>query len=457
MKKLPALGLEKILLFSGFTLALTMAGFWHLRQNVTRAEQLATFQQGVSTCFARVTQTFTAAMIRDTRSPYLNKDFMSLSDECLREGAKTSQVDLSAMPKAARLNNDLVSEVYWFHEKVMKVMGAGSLSAKDAIPMNGVSDKYAKIEGMKLDLVDQVDISLGHARSARVRDEFLMGGAFCLFMAALSLLAIRRTRAMRTLRDIERQALALLNTGNVNVAAMVDQLLGRALNAAEMPVTLRVFRDYHGDVMETMVSTPTRTVEAPTTIHTDEAQAATLDAPETVGPDAGTIEMAPDADAGTAAGVDIRHLLINQATRLNVSLEVQDGMVLADEEAISQVIQSMAQRYAGWSVGLEGKCQDSIYVIRMFAEGVCLNSSELEYASRAGARVEGVDVNIVMAVDLAREEGLYFHTANRLGADGSIAGSEAVLELPLVPNRNLTTVVRGKKRELEKQLRNTLN
>ena len=450
MKKLPQIGLEKILLFSGFTLALTMAGFWHHRQNVHTAETLATFQQGVSTCFARVTQTFTAAMIRDLRSPYLNKDFMSLSDECLREGAKTSQVDLAGMPKANRLNNDLVSEVYWFHEKVMKVMGSAPVNAKDIMPMNGVSEKYAKIEGMKMDLIDQMDISVGHARGARIRDEFLMGGAFCMFMAALSILAMRRARAMRAIRDIERQALSLLNTGNVNVGAMVDQLLGRALNAAEMPVTLRVFRDYHGEVMENLVSRPSaRHIES------RESEVAVSEEASAAAPvEAATIAMDEDIDAATPAGIDVRRLLINQATRLNVSLEVQDGLALADEEGVSQIIQAMGQRYTGWNATLEGKCQDNIYVIRLQADGVCLNSSELEYASRPDAKVEGVDVNIVMAVDMAREEGLYFRAANRLGTDGSIAGSEAILELPLVPNRNLTNVVRGKKRDLLGQLRN---
>lgn len=468
MKKLPNIGLEKILLFCGFSLALTMAGFWHHRQNVGNAEHLATFQQGVSTCFARVTQTFTAAMIRDSRSPYLNKDFMSLSDECLRDGARTSGIELAAMPKASRINNDLVSEVYWFHEKVGKVIGANLLNSKDTVSLNGISEKYAKIEGMKMDLVDQIDMGLGQAREARLQDEFLMGGAFCLFMAALSILAMRRVRSMRALREIERQALSLLNTGNVNVGAMVDQLLGRAMAAAEMPVTLRVFRDYHGEVMEHMASRPvsrapmkTETEIAPVVEMVPEAEATDYVMPtqfaETLATPSATIEMAEEIDAAAPAGTDIRRLLVNQATRLNLGMDVQDGMVLADEEVAAQIIQAMGQRYAGWTARLEGKSHENLYTVRILADGACLNSSELEYASRVGARMDGVDLNVMMAVDMAREEGLYFHASNRMGNDGSIIGSETVLELPMIPQRNLKTVIRGKKRELEKQLRNTMN
>lgn len=453
MKKLPNIGLDKILLFSGFTLALTMAGFWHHRQNATTAENLATFQQGVSTCFARVTQTFTAAMIKDMKSPYLNKDFMSLSDECLRESSKTSEVDLKAMPKIARLHNELVSDTYWFHEKVMKVIGGMSINSKDSLPMNGVSEKYAKIEGLKLDLADQLDINLGQVREARMRDEFLMGTAFSLFMLALSFLAMRRARTMRTIRDIERQALSLLNTGNVNVGAMVDQLLGRALTAAEMPISLRVFRDYHGEVLEVMSSRTAVTPEA----HMEANSIITAPVAEIDNTDSMTKEISVNMEAATIAGIDIRHLLINQATRLNISLEVQDGTVVADDEALSQIIQSMGQRYSGWNPTLEGKSIDGRYIVRLIADGVCLNSSELEYVSRIGAKVDGVDINIVMACDMAREEGINFRVANRIGTDGSIVGSEAILDLSLVPNRNLTNIVRGKKRELEKQLRNTLN
>lgn len=465
MKKLPSLTLERILLFSGFSLALTVAGFWHLRQNVNATDHLAALQQGVSTCFARVTQTFTAAMIRDLRSPYLNKDFMALSDECLREGAKTAQVDLTLMPKASRLNNELVSETYWFHEKVQKVLATAPLNPKEAFNLTGVSEKYAKIEGLKLDLADQLDVALVQGRAARVRDEFLMGGAFCLFMAALASLALRQGRTMRAMREIEKQALSLLNTGTANVGAMVDQLLGRALTVAEMPVTLRVFRDYHGDMLERV--TGQRPV-APTQSTTAEAQAGTtVDETTFVTPTttpaptqataSATVTTETPVEGAVVAGVDVRKILVNQATRQKISMDAQDAQVVADEESVGQVLQSMGQRYHGWGPRLNGVSGDNLYTIRLSADGVCLNSSELEYAARVGASTQGVDVNIVMAVDLAREEGLVFHIANCKAEDGSIKGSEAVLELPMVSNRNLTSVVRGKKRDLAKGLRNLVN
>jgi hypothetical protein len=164
-----------------------------------------------------------------------------------------------------------------------------------------------------------------------------------------------------------------------------------------------------------------------------------------------------EVEAAAPAGVDVRKLLVNQASRQNIAMDVQDGTVIADEEAVSQVLQAMGQRYAGWNPHLEGTHGDGNYTIRLIADGVCLNSAELEYVSRANASVEGVDINIVMAVDLAREEGLSFRAANRKGSDGSVIGSEAIIDLVAVSNRNLTNIVRGKKRDLEKQLRNLMN
>jgi len=86
-------------------------------------------------------------------------------------------------------------------------------------------------------------------------------------------------------------------------------------------------------------------------------------------------------------------------------------------------------------------------------DGVCLNSAELEYASNVEASLDGVDLNLVQALELARGAGIVAHARNRRGADGSIAGAELVLELPLVAGRTLNQVMSGKKRDLVARLR----
>jgi hypothetical protein len=443
MKKLPALSMDKILLVSGFTLALTLAGFWHHSQNNAMATNLMNLQQGVGTCFSRVNQTFTAAMIRDTRSPYLNRDFMSLSDECLRESAKTAAVDFAGQPKMARLHNELVSEAYWFHEKVTKLMGASPLN-KEVTPLTALTEKYAKVEGLRMDLADQLDLAVSAVRSVQTRDLGLMGFAFLFFMISLSVMGWQGLKLARGRREIERQALSLLNTANANVGGMVDQLVTRALRLQGLNVTTQVFRDYHAEVLESMSLSGTavrhREVDTAAIAVVSETEAATQVVPATT------------TETDSEDVVPMRHMLTTIALRMRVPMDAQDGSAVADADALAQILQAMGQRFAGWEARIVGSREEKNYLVRLQGTGVCLNSSELEYAARSNASMEGVDLNVVQAVDMAREEGIVVHARNRLGEDGTIEGAEMVLELPLTVNRGLVGLVRGKKRDLTLRL-----
>lgn len=228
MKKLQTIALEKILLFCGFSLALTIIGFWEFQSNVSMSEKLSKVQTGVSTCYARVNQTFTAAMIKDFNGPYLKRDFMALTDECLKEGSRAAGVEVSTLPKAGQYFNDLVSEVHWFHEKVIKVVGAQAGGVE--MPMNAINEKFMKVEQLKLDLSDQLDSVYGQYREARLRDELLVAASFFMFMGSLLIFGLKELALLKHRREIEHRALSLLNTGSAQAASMVDQLVFKALS-----------------------------------------------------------------------------------------------------------------------------------------------------------------------------------------------------------------------------------
>jgi hypothetical protein len=438
MKKLHSVGLEKILLFCGFSLALTLAGFWQFQHNVGEAEKLSRVQNGVGTCFSRVTQSFTAAMIREFTSPYLKRDFMALSDECLSEGTKSAGIEIGAFPKAGKLFNELVSEVYWFHEKVVKVLGASAGQPNVQIPLNAISEKYAKVESLKLDLQDQLDLVSSQYREARLRDEILVGVAFLLFMASLGVLGFKEATQLRHRRAVEGQALSLLNAGHAQIGAMVDQLVQKALTGQGMPVSAQVFADYHGSVLEHLAFRVSNH-QAPVAIDVK---------PESV---AEKIEPAVVVKA-TDADVDARKLLTAQAIRLKASMEVQEAFITADAEALAQLLQAFGQRFAGGEVHLLGTREGDNYCVRVLADNICLTAAELSYVSASNASMEGVDVNVVIAMDLIRESGIEALVRNRSNAAGAIVGAEASFTFPVNTGRTLVTVVKGKKKDLAKSL-----
>lgn len=437
MKKLQHVGLEKILLFCGFTFALTLVGFWQFQHHASEAEKLARVQSGVGTCFARVTQSFTAAMIKEFSSPYLKRDFMAMSDDCLREGTKTAGLKLEAFSKANKIFNELVSEVYWFHEKVVKVLAITAGNANAQVPMQAITEKYTKVEGLKLDLQDQLDLISAQFREARLRDEILVGSAFFFFIVSLSILGLREMASLRQKRLIENQALSLLNTGHSQTGGMVDQLVQKALTGQGMLVTAQVFTDYHSGVLERMATRPA----AP--IFEDRAEAAAV--VEEV------IEVAAPV-AQSEAEIDARKLLTAQAVRLKASMEVQEATIVADAEVVAQLMQAFGQRFASGKVNLTGKREGERYVVCVEASDVCLRASELEYIHGKTHQMDGVDVNVIIAMDIIREANVDAVIRNRMNAEGVIIGAEAVLSFATNTNRTLVNVVRGKKKDLARTL-----
>ncbi len=439
MKKLQTIALEKILLFCGFSLALTVVGFWEFQSNVTMSEKLARVQTGVSTCFTRVNQTFTAAMIKDFNGTYLKRDFMALTDECLKDGSNAAGVDMSTLPKANLYFNELVSEVHWFHEKVVKVVGAQAGGVE--IPMNAINEKFMKIEELKLDLTDQLDSVYGQYREARLRDELLVAAAFMMFMGSLFIFGLKELALLRHRREMEHKALSLLNTGSARAASMVDQLVQRALIGQGMAVTAQVFNDYHTTILEQMSFQP-----LPQRVR--EQKAEELPALEMASTDVAALAPVKNDDTS----VDIRKLLTNQALRLKANMEVQDGEVNVDPEVLAQVIQAFGQRLVFGDLKLQGVRTTDRYEIKLQATNLCFNVHELNYIADTTSSLEGVDVNVLIAMDLIRDNGLEAQVMNRLGNDGAIIGAEVILTLNANPNRTLVNVVKGKKRDLQQKL-----
>lgn len=438
MNKLNHLGLEKILLFCGFTFALTLVGFWQFQHHASEAEKLARVQSGVGTCFARVTQSFTAAMIKEFSSPYLKRDFMAMSDDCLRDGTKTAGIKMEAFSKANKVFNELVSEVYWFHEKVVKVLAVTAGNPNAQVPMQAITEKYTKVEGLKLDLQDQLDLMSTQFREARLRDELLVGSAFFFFIISLSILGIREISSIRQKRWIENQALSLLNTGHSQTGGMVDQLVQKALNGQGMFVTAQVFTDYHAGVLERMA------IRTSAPIFEEKVEA--------IEPAMEEVSVVAAPSIQTESEIDARKLLTAQAVRLKASMEVQDATIVADPEVVAQLMQAFGQRFASGKVNLTGKREGERYVFCVEANDVCLRASELEYIHGKTHQMDGVDVNVIIAMDVIRDANVDAVIRNRINAEGTIIGAEAVLSFATNTNRTLVNVVRGKKKDLARTL-----
>ena len=192
MKKLLSISSSKIYMAAGLGLLLTLGAFWHHQMNQTQLDRMNILSQGVNTCFNRISQTFTAMMIKDIQSPYLNRGFMGLSDECLNETIKGINPFRKHVGKGYETLNQLISEVHWFHEKVLKIHSPMLSNANINIPLSPLTDRFTKMENFKVTLMDEIDATNSQLREVQMNDEFLMGTGLILFVLALSFLSLQR-------------------------------------------------------------------------------------------------------------------------------------------------------------------------------------------------------------------------------------------------------------------------
>jgi hypothetical protein len=455
MKKILSLSPSKIYLVCTLSMFSTLGAFWHHQVNQTQLDRLNVLNQGVGTCFNRISQTFTAMMIKDIQSPYLNRGFMGLSDECLNETIKGINPFKKNVGKGYETLNQLISEVHWFHEKVSKLHGP--LLANPAAPtaLGPLTDRFGKMETYKMGLVDEIDAASTQLRNVQMNDELLMGSGLILFVLALTLLSLQDFNRNQLKKEIEREALNFLKAGNSNVGALVDQLVDRALVGQGLPVTAQIFRDYHGNLLEKMASTKTAEGEAPTrTAKVSEVTAVAAEA---------ELDAGPVTPAYKTSLKEVLVAIQNLHPKDTIHMaDVRDVQLNVPYEAFEQMLNSAVNQLAARKsehkkIMIGNQIHSDKSVVNLFLGGSTFNASELEFA-QGGKTVLGdaIDMNLVILREMVSESGAQWHLENKVDRNGNITGMNIRFTLNRTPKERskLVSVMKGKKKDLTRELMN---
>lgn len=441
MKKLLSISASKIYLVCGLGLVMTLGAFWHHQINQTQLDRLNILNQGVGTCFNRVSQTFTAMMIKDLRSPYLNREFMGLSNECLSETVKGINPFKKNVGKGFETLNQLISEVHWFHEKISKSVGSADIA------LAPISDRFSKMENFKINLVDEIDLANSQLRSIMMNDEYLMGAGLIIFILSLSILSLQEFNRLQLQREIEREALSFLKSGKNNVGALVDTLVDRALITNGMNVTAQVFRDYHGDILERLSVRPVPVAETK---------------PEAA-PEPQIIEEAPAINAHKTSLKEVLVSIQNLQPKETIQMtEVRDVQLNVHLESFEQMMnaainQLASRRTDNKKVMISNQIHSDKSVINLFLAGGIFNSSELEFSYGQNAvAADSIDMNLVILKEMVAESGAHWHLENKADRNGNITGMNIRFIVNRTPKEKskLVSLMKGKKKDLRTELMN---
>lgn len=399
--------------------------------------------QGVGTCFNRISQTFTAMMIKDIQSPYLNRGFMGLSDECLNETIAGINPFRKNVGKGYETLNQLLSEVHWFHEKITKIHSPMLIGKGLDVSLAPLSDRYGKMEEYKLNLVDEIDAASNQLRQIQMNDEFMMGAGLIIFILSLSVLSLQEFNRQQVKKDIEAEALNFLKTGKSNVGAIVDQLVDKALLTQSMPVTAQIFRDYHGNLLEGLSAKAPVLVDAV-------VPAAKVD----------LMEVEPEILHKTSLKEVLASIQNVQKDVIHMS-EVRDVLLNVPFESFEQMInaginQLASRRAEGKKVVISNQVHSDKSVISLFLAGNIFKISELEFAESDKAAATDLDMNLIILKEMVNESGAQWNLENKTDRSGNITGMNIRFTLNRVPREKtkLISVMKGKKKDLTRELMN---
>jgi hypothetical protein len=455
MKKLLSVSSSKILTMCGLGLLMTLGAFWHHQTNQFQLDRMNVLNQGVGICFNRISQTFTAMMIRDINSPYLNRGFMALSDECLNETIKGINPFKQNVGKGYQTLNNLISEVNWFHESVVRTHSP-MVAGKDLnAPLNPLSSRFSKMEELKVNLVDEIDATNGRIREVQASDEVLMGLGLLFFVCALSLLAMKEFNRIQLRKEIEMQALNLLKAGQANVGAIVDQLIEKGLVTQGLPVSAQIFRDYHGELMERSLS---KTVYQEHKVETKELEN-----------EVEKESVIQDSEVINTQKTSFKEILtslqnINPKDLIQLS-DVRDVQLAVAFESFEQMMNAAINKLAGRrndgkKIVISNQIHSDRTVITLFLAGNVFTASELDFSqSNKNISLDSMDMNMIILKEMAKETNSNLHLENKTDRNGVITGMIIRLTSQRVPkdmksSKNLVSVFKGKKKDLSRELMN---
>ena len=155
---------------------------------------------------------------------------------------------------------------------------------------------------------------------------------------------------------------------------------------------------------------------------------------------------------------------INSKDLIQVS-DVRDVLLAVDFEGFEQMMNAAINKLASRRIDskkiiISNQIHSDRAVINLFLSGNTFTASELEF-SQSGQNISAdlMDMNMILLREMASETNAVWHIENKMDRSGSITGMGIRFTMNRIPkdtksNKNLVSVVKGKKKDLTRELMN---
>jgi hypothetical protein len=447
---------KKFISFIAVSVLLFSAPFLLNEMNTTKISKNQMLKSGTNICFTRVSQSFTALMIQDLNSSYLQKDFMEMTDECFNELNKQfNEIHAAGFMSAKKSLNKLISDLHWFHEKTGRLK---QMSADGAITLStssNILNKYSELEALKIDFLDFMDAK---NQSLETYKNISIGFAFAGFMMVLTLVGLTikdKYQDAEFLYGVNEYAREMLEKNELN-GAKIDRFTEHVMAKLGTPFFYELLNRYQVDLIETQMShkghaadSEAQTIEAST--HATEKEI-----------DRSNIEIT-EFDKIVNVLMD---RLDNKAFTHGIIFDTDLGEnfnVEGSSESVEQLIFSLINlgiensldHNAGRKITIRSKALGGIAYFKLRVANHLFNPDELEALNHHNSELLQQNVALMMINEIAKDLNIGLSCKNFVN-DQSFTGSEIEIVFNRVmPERvaeKKISVMKGSKQDIQKML-----
>ncbi|MCO4794097.1 MAG: HAMP domain-containing histidine kinase [Bacteriovoracaceae bacterium] len=225
---------------------------------MSEVNSLSVLKEGISTCFGRVKNSYTAKLLGDGKSTYLNSSFMATTEECFGETLASLGASFEAtLSNSEKVLNTISSDSHWFHQKL------GSEEAKlvgQLVTVSNYGARFNTIESNVNKVIGGIESYQSSVQKKLVTGKILFVSFIVLSMALLAWETWRKILLFRRREDIEKRALEELNEKGGRTSSIVGTLVSEALAETRFDKTTDLFMNFHENSIFTKEQTESKNI-----------------------------------------------------------------------------------------------------------------------------------------------------------------------------------------------------
>lgn len=428
--------------------ALIVGSFLISDSSIKKVNSAQTLKGGVGTCMARVTQTFTALMIRDTASTFLTKDFMSMTSDCFSEAQKIFNSQLSNTSKDIKLSlNKISSDVHWFHDKVSGLNQMALDNQIELTPESNIVEKYQDLNVQSRSVTETIS-SLSNSFYINRKYAVAVGALGAMLLISFVVVTVRH----------RNKELELFSSYDVEAQSILD---GSSSIAEAKQKTNRLLENIF-----VTLNTPNchRLVQAQEVVGVQSHNLSTITPQMNVE----QIVKSSDVKVKNANLSSILGKLLMQSSfskNTQVHQEIHANIhVVSDSDEISQYIKTLFSfidekviSHGVENLSVTSKPLGSIAYVKVSLEDLLFTSEELEILTDKST-AQSSNMNLTLLKEIGSELGVNLTFKNLIGT--GTRRSQAQIEFTMTRSEQdssspvLKKLIKGSKREILESMKN---